>query len=158
MSQSLTPVTYPEVTTVRWSSDASDDRFTVENPATGEVITKVQTVTVFDTEDEAIDIANESEYGLLAGVYSGDQARAMRVARRLENGMVLVNNYNREVLGDPFGGVKHSGYGREHTLATLQDFGQPKMIRIPSGLGAIPYWRAVNEIYGESGSEVVANV
>ena len=122
--------------------------------AVEEIFGPVQTVTVFDTEDEAVDIANESEYGLLAGVYSGDQARAFRVARRLENGMVMVNNYNRDILGTPFGGVKHSGYGREHTLATLQDFGQPKMVRYPSGLTPVPYWRAVNEIYGDSGSEV----
>jgi hypothetical protein len=57
--------------------------------------------------------------------------------------MVLVNNYNREVLGSPFGGVKHRSYGREHTIATLADFAQPKMIRFPSGLGQIPYWRSV---------------
>jgi acyl-CoA reductase-like NAD-dependent aldehyde dehydrogenase len=119
-----------------------------------EIFGPVQTVTVFDTEDEAVDIANESEYGLMSAVYSGDQAVAFRVARRLEAGMVLVNNYNREVLGSPFGGVKHSGYGREHTIATLADFAQPKMIRFPSGLGQIPYWRSVNEIYGDSGSEV----
>jgi acyl-CoA reductase-like NAD-dependent aldehyde dehydrogenase len=54
----------------------------------------------------------------------------------------------------PFGGVKGSGYGREHAIQTLQEFGYTKMMRFPSGLGAIPSWRGVNEIFGPSGSEV----
>jgi acyl-CoA reductase-like NAD-dependent aldehyde dehydrogenase len=70
-------------------------------------------VTVFDTEDEAVSIANQSEYGLLAAVYTPDSERASRTARRLDSGMVLVNNYFRGMLATSFGGTKHSGYGRE---------------------------------------------
>jgi hypothetical protein len=46
-----------------------------------------------------------------------------------------------------FGGTKHSGYGREHAIATLQEFGYTKMIRFPSGTGAIPTWRGVTDVY-----------
>jgi hypothetical protein len=51
------------------------------------------------------------------------------------------------MLGTPFGGTKHSGYGREHAIATLQEFGYTKMIRFPSGTGAIPIWRGVTDVY-----------
>ncbi|MBC7769367.1 MAG: aldehyde dehydrogenase [Phycisphaerales bacterium] len=116
--------------------------------ANEEIFGPVQTVTVFDTEDEAVTVANASEYGLMCGIYSGDMSRALRVARRIETGMVLINNYFRGVLGTPFGGVKQSGYGREHSIETLRDYAQAKMIRFPTGIGQIPSWRAVDEIFG----------
>ena len=120
--------------------------------AVEEVFGPVVTVTKFETEDEAVSIANESEYGLMCGIYSRDSERAFRVARRIDTGMVMMNNYFRGILGTPFGGVKKSGYGREHAIETLKDYGTVKMIRFPSGLGKIPSWRGVNEIFGESGS------
>jgi hypothetical protein len=49
---------------------------------------------------------------------------------------------------DPFGGTKHRGYGREHAIQTLQEFGSTKMIRFPSGTGTIPTWRGVTDIFG----------
>ena len=116
--------------------------------ATEEIFGPVVTVTVFNTEDEAVDIANEPEYGLLAGIYTRDHERAFRTARRLDVGMVVINNYFRGMLGTPFGGTKHSGYGREHAIQTLQEFGYTKMIRFPSGTGTIPAWRGVTDIYG----------
>jgi acyl-CoA reductase-like NAD-dependent aldehyde dehydrogenase len=67
---------------------------------------------------------------------------------------MILNNNSRAILGTPFRGVKHSGYGREHTLGTLQEFGGPKMMRFPSGLGTIPTWRSVVHVFGDSGSEV----
>jgi acyl-CoA reductase-like NAD-dependent aldehyde dehydrogenase len=120
--------------------------------AVEEIFGPVQTVTAFDTESEAVDIVNESEFGLMCGIYSLDQQKAFRVARHVEVGMVLINNYNRAILGTPFGGVKHSGYGREHTLSTLQEFGAPKMMRFPSGTGTIPTWRSIIDIYGPEGT------
>lgn len=118
--------------------------------ATEEIFGPVVTVTTFDSEDEAVAIANEPEYGLLAAIYTRDSERAFRIARRLESGMVLINNYFRGMLGTPFGGTKHSGYGREHAIQTLQDFGYTKMIRFPSGTGTIPAWRGVTEIFGRA--------
>jgi acyl-CoA reductase-like NAD-dependent aldehyde dehydrogenase len=106
--------------------------------ATEEIFGPVVTVTAFADEDEAVAIANESPYGLLAGIYGGDSAAALRVARRLEVGMVFVNNYFRGILGTPFGGTKHSGPGREHAIETLREFTYPKMIHIPTGLAPIP--------------------
>ncbi len=113
-----------------------------------EIFGPVVTVTTFETEEEAIAIANSSEYGLFAGIYTRDSWRALRVARRIDVGVVLINNYFRGILGLPFGGTKHSGYGREHTIETLAHFGYRKLIRFPSGTGTWPQWRAVGEIFG----------
>jgi acyl-CoA reductase-like NAD-dependent aldehyde dehydrogenase len=111
-----------------------------------EIFGPVVTITVFDTEDEAVEIVNEPEYGLTAAIYTRDSDRYLRVARRVDVGMVLVNNYFRGLLA-PFGGTKHSGYGREHSVETLSHFGYRKLIRIPSGIGTWPSWRAVTEIF-----------
>ena len=116
--------------------------------ATEEIFGPVVTVTAFETEDEAVSIANESEYGLMCGIYTGDMQRALRAARRIDVGMVFVNNYFRGIMGTPFGGVKHSGFGREHSIETLKEFSSAKMIRFPSGLGTVPSWRAVTDIFG----------
>lgn len=67
------------------------------------------TVTPFETFDDAIRITNASKYGLTAIVYTSDQLQANRAVRAIDVGMVWVNNYNRNVLGTPFGGYKHSG-------------------------------------------------
>lgn len=113
-----------------------------------EIFGPVACVSAFETEDEAVEIVNASRYGLFAGVYSTDFSRAMRVARRVEAGVVLVNNYFRGVLGTPFGGVKDSGHGREHWIGTLREWSNIKNIRYPSGLGPpIPQWRVIPEIF-----------
>jgi acyl-CoA reductase-like NAD-dependent aldehyde dehydrogenase len=118
--------------------------------ANEEMFGPVVTVTAFDTEDEAVAIANQPEYGLLAAIYTRDSERAFRIARRLDFGMVLVNNYFRGMLGTPFGGTKHSGYGREHAIETLRDFGYTKMVRFPSGTGTIPRWRGVADTFDKA--------
>jgi acyl-CoA reductase-like NAD-dependent aldehyde dehydrogenase len=111
-----------------------------------EIFGPVACVIPFDTEDEAITIANDSEYGLVAGLYTGDALRANRVARHLDVGVVFVNNYNRAIIGTPFGGTKGSGYGREHAIQTLKEFSRSKAIRTPTGLAEIPRWSAVQEV------------
>jgi acyl-CoA reductase-like NAD-dependent aldehyde dehydrogenase len=116
--------------------------------ATEEVFGPVVTVTPFESEEEAVSIANSSAYGLTAIIYTKDMERGLRVSRRIDAGMVWVNNYFRGVLGTPFGGVKDSGYGREHCIETLLAFTSAKTIRVPSGLGKIPQWRAVADIFG----------
>jgi acyl-CoA reductase-like NAD-dependent aldehyde dehydrogenase len=112
-----------------------------------EIFGPVVTITTFDTEEDAIAITNSSEYGLFAGLYTRDSERALRVARRIDVGVVLINNYFRMLLGFPFGGTKHSGYGREHTIETLSHFGYRKLIRFPSGTGTWPHWRAIDDIF-----------
>jgi len=112
-----------------------------------EVFGPVSAVMTFNGEAEALAIANDTEYGLVAGVYTRDAERAERVARGLEVGLVMVNNYNRAFLGSPFGGTKASGYGREHAIDTLREFVQVKNIRRPSGQGEIPSWHVVDEVF-----------
>jgi acyl-CoA reductase-like NAD-dependent aldehyde dehydrogenase len=95
----------------------------------------------FRTEEEAIEICNGTAYGLTAAICTTDIARADQIARRLEAGMVFVNNYMRRAfLGSPFGGVKGSGFGRENAIETLHEFVRSKNIRFPSGRGQVPAW------------------
>jgi acyl-CoA reductase-like NAD-dependent aldehyde dehydrogenase len=82
----------------------------------------------------------------MAAVFSEDARRTMRVSRRLRAGIVFVNNYNRMVTGLPFGGVGHSGYGREHALQTLAEYGYSKTVRMPSGASSVPVWDAVADV------------
>ncbi len=92
-------------------------------------------------DDEAVEVANGTEYGLTAAICTRDEARAGRLALRLEAGMVFVNNYMRRAfLGSPFGGVKGSGFGRENAAETLHEFVRSKNIRFPSGREEIPTW------------------
>lgn len=113
------------------------------------------TVMPFDTFEDAIRVTNSSEYGLTSIVFTKDQIKANRFVRSVEVGMVWVNNYARNLLGTPFGGVNSSGYGREHAIETLYDWTTPKAVHVPSGQGEIPSWRVVTDIYGAQGSDVV---
>ncbi|MCU1592336.1 MAG: aldehyde dehydrogenase [Frankiales bacterium] len=91
-----------------------------------EVFGPVLAVIPYDDEDEAVEIANGTPYGLAGGVFSGDQERALRVARRMRTGMVDVNGGRFNVLA-PFGGYKQSGNGRE-----LGEFGLEEFLEIKS--------------------------
>jgi acyl-CoA reductase-like NAD-dependent aldehyde dehydrogenase len=102
-----------------------------------EIFGPVAVVIPFDDEQDAVRIANGTDFGLVGAVFSGDQPRAIRVGRRIEAGLMYVNHYNRIAIGTPFGGTKHSGFGREHTLETLREFSYSKTLRIPSGEGEI---------------------
>ncbi len=111
-----------------------------------EVFGPVTAVLRFSGEARALELANDTPYGLVAAVYSTDAGRARRVARRIDAGVVMVNNYSRAFLGTPFGGYGDSGYGREHAIESLLEFTRTKNIREPSGLGAIPEWDALSEL------------
>jgi acyl-CoA reductase-like NAD-dependent aldehyde dehydrogenase len=92
-------------------------------------------------DDDAVAVANGTEYGLTAAICTADMERASRLAERLQAGMVFVNNYMRRAfLGSPFGGVKGSGFGRENAAETLHEFVRSKNVRFPSGRGEIPAW------------------
>ncbi|MGE0242123.1 MAG: aldehyde dehydrogenase [Parvibaculaceae bacterium] len=83
----------------------------------------------FDTEDEAVAIANGTRYGLASGIWTGDQRRAMRLARRMRSGVVWLNSYNLFDPLVPFGGVKHSGGGsREWSHLAIDCFVEIKTI------------------------------
>lgn len=95
----------------------------------------------FSSEAEAVAIANDTAYGLTAGIVTADEARAWDVASRLEVGTVFVNNYHRRgAPGVPSGGMKASGYGRDNAAETLREFVRSKSIRMPTGRGSIPVW------------------
>jgi aldehyde dehydrogenase (NAD+) len=84
----------------------------------------------FDTEEEAISIANDTIYGLAAGFYTTDISRAHRVANRLEAGMVFVNHYGCYDFASPFGGVKQSGWGHEMARHSLDAYTKLKSVWI----------------------------
>ena len=84
----------------------------------------------FDTEEEAIAIANDTPYGLAAYVQTGDAKRAERVASKLKAGMVHINGGPHR-YGSPFGGYKQSGNGREGGKPGLEDFLEVKTIHRP---------------------------
>ncbi len=117
--------------------------------ARDEIFGPVTAVLRFGTEAEAVELANDTPYGLLAAVYTADPVRARRMARAVEAGVVLINNYNRAFLGTPFGGFKDSGYGREHAIESLLEFTRTKNIREPSGAGTIPEWPALDDLLGD---------
>jgi aldehyde dehydrogenase (NAD+) len=81
----------------------------------------------YGDEEEAISIANDTNYGLQGYVFSADTQRALRVAEKIEAGRVQVNTLTHEPLA-PFGGVKQSGIGRENGVYGLEAFLEPKAI------------------------------
>lgn len=115
--------------------------------ANEEMFGPVVTVCKFSTEEEAIDIVNSVRYGLVCGIYSRDPERTWRVSRKVDVGIVYINNYSRNALGVPFGGVKETGYGREHCIETLKDWSTAKVIQQPTGMGKIPSWRAIADVF-----------
>jgi aldehyde dehydrogenase (NAD+) len=99
-----------------------------------EVFGPVLVAMPFKDEAEAVRLANGTAFGLVAGVWTRDGGRQMRVARRLQAGQVYVNGYGAGGgIELPFGGVKRSGHGREKGFEALYEFSQLKTIAVNHG-------------------------
>jgi betaine-aldehyde dehydrogenase len=104
-----------------------------------EIFGPVMSVLSFADEDEVINRANGTEFGLAAGVFTGDMARAHRVIGELQAGTCWINAYNLTPVEMPFGGYKQSGIGRENSLAALQHYSQIKSVYVETGDVDSPY-------------------
>jgi acyl-CoA reductase-like NAD-dependent aldehyde dehydrogenase len=94
-----------------------------------EIFGPVLSIIPYDTEEEAIEIANDSIYGLAGGVWAGDKDKATAVARRLRTGQVEVNGGSFNPMA-PFGGYKQSGHGRELGTFGLEEFLETKSMQL----------------------------
>ena len=105
----LSPVVFSEI--------SPDDALAQE-----EIFGPVLAVIAFDTEEEAVHIANNSKYGLAAAIWTSDLSRAHKVARKIKAGTIWVNCYEEGDLTVPFGGMKHSGNGRDKSIHALDKY------------------------------------
>ncbi|MBL8583279.1 MAG: betaine-aldehyde dehydrogenase [Rhizobiaceae bacterium] len=104
-----------------------------------EIFGPVMSVLSFTDEDEVVARANDTEFGLAAGVFTRDLARAHRVIGALQAGTCWINAYNLTPVEIPFGGYKQSGIGRENALAALGHYSQTKTVYVETGDVASPY-------------------
>jgi betaine-aldehyde dehydrogenase len=104
-----------------------------------EIFGPVMCVLDFDHEDEVIERANATEFGLSGGVFTSDMTRAHRVVDRLEAGTIWINTYNLCPVEIPFGGVKQSGFGRENSLAAINHYSEIKTVYVSMGRVEAPY-------------------
>ena len=95
-----------------------------------EIFGPVATLQKFSTEQQALDLANDSQYGLAASLWTQNLSRAQRMAQKIETGIVWVNTWMNRDLRTPFGGVKKSGLGREGGKEALHFFTEPKTVCI----------------------------
>ena len=116
-------------------SDCSDDMSIVREEIFGPVLALL----VFDDEAEAITRANASRFGLAAGVFTRDVARAHRVVAKLKAGLCWINNYNVTPIEMPFGGAGESGIGHENSMAALDHYTQLKTVYVELGEVACGY-------------------
>ena len=104
-----------------------------------EIFGPVMAVLDFSDEDDVVQRANATEFGLAAGVFTSDLARAHRVVARLEAGTCWINQYNITPIELPFGGYKQSGLGRENSRAVLEHYTQVKSVYVALGNVESPY-------------------
>lgn len=96
-----------------------------------EVFGPLLAVIPYETEQEAIDIANDSQFGLAGAVFGGSAERAFQVAREVRTGMMEVNGASRHAPDTPFGGIKQSGLGRERGVEGLEEYLETRVIAHP---------------------------
>ncbi|MCA1726335.1 MAG: aldehyde dehydrogenase family protein [Actinobacteria bacterium] len=113
-----------------------------------EVFGPVLPVMPFDTEEEAIALANDSPYGLGASVWTRDPKRGREVGRRLQSGMVWVNDhmYSHAVAQTPWGGVKDSGTGVTHSKFGLWEMTEKRLLSVDGGRLPVPWWYPYEEV------------
>jgi betaine-aldehyde dehydrogenase len=116
-------------------TECTDDMAIVRD----EIFGPVMSVLRFRDEDEVVQRANATDYGLAAGVFTNNLARAHRVAAALEAGIVWINAYNLTPVEVPFGGVKQSGIGRENHLAAVEHYTQLKTVYVEMGATPDPF-------------------
>ena len=107
-------------------SDVKNDMRVAQEEIFGPVVVVIK----FKTEEEVIEMANNSDYGLAGGIWTRDINRALRVSKAIETGRMWVNTYNSFPAGAPFGGYKESGIGRETDQTILDHYTQQKNILI----------------------------
>ena len=107
-----------------------------------EIFGPVVAVTPFDTEEEAIRLANGTKYGLAAYLWTSDLKRAHRVAAAVESGMTWINSHNVRDLRTPFGGVKASGLGREGGQHSIDFYTESRIVHIALGDSHVPRFGA----------------
>jgi aminomuconate-semialdehyde/2-hydroxymuconate-6-semialdehyde dehydrogenase len=95
-----------------------------------EIFGPVVSIIPFNTEEEVIEMANATKYGLSASIFTKDVSRAHRVSAEIDAGIVWVNTWMLRDLRIPFGGMKNSGVGREGGFKSLQFFTEPKNVCI----------------------------
>ncbi|WP_426191396.1 aldehyde dehydrogenase family protein [Massilia sp. DWR3-1-1] len=105
-----------------------------------EVFGPFVSVATFETDEEALAIANGTEYGLGGGLWTNDLTRAHLLARNMKAGMVWVNCYKRVNPASPFGGVGKSGYGREMGFEVMREYTQAKSVWVNVDAGLAPYY------------------
>lgn len=110
-----------------------------------EIFGPVAVVVPFDTEQEAIDMANDNPYGLGAGVWTRDLARGHRVAEAVNAGMVWVNDHHRLEPSLPWGGIKESGSGRDAGIQSFDDFSWIKTVVTRIAPGYADWYGGANE-------------
>ena len=104
-----------------------------------EIFGPVMSLLTFEDEDEVIARANDTDYGLAAGVFTRDLTRAHRVIAKLQAGTCWINNYNITPIEMPFGGAKHSGIGRENGRIAIEHYTQLKSVYVEMGDVDAPY-------------------
>jgi succinate-semialdehyde dehydrogenase/glutarate-semialdehyde dehydrogenase len=95
-----------------------------------ELFGPVVPIVMVESDEEAIELANATEYGLIAYVYSGETGRAIKTAEALRAGMVAINQGSNTDLAAPFGGIKQIGLGREGGFDGIHEFLETKFIGI----------------------------
>jgi len=103
-----------------------------------EIFGPVLTAISFDTEEQAVSIANDTDYGLSGYIWTSNTGRAMRMATRVEAGMLWVNSENNRNLPSPFGGVKNSGIGRDGGDYSFDFYMETKNVCIAHDTHKIP--------------------